>query len=132
MYFIVGYAPTLDESTIENDCFWSSLDEVVTGVSSRDHLLVLMDANARTGMKGIGWTDSTVLGVYKRDKLKDNEDRLLIHATDNKLALVNTYCATPAGGISYTFQRLNRSKDQYRFDDILTGQVYRRLVRNSL
>ena len=65
--FIVGYAPTLDKSTSENDCFLSSLDEVVKGVPSRDHLLVLMDANARTGMRGIGSTDSKVLGAYGRD-----------------------------------------------------------------
>ena len=51
--FIVGYAPTLDKSTSEKDYFWSSLDEVVKGLPSRDHVLVVMDANARTGMRGI-------------------------------------------------------------------------------
>ena len=45
---------------------------MVKGVPSRDHLLVLMDANARTGMRGIGWTDSKVLGAYGRDELNDN------------------------------------------------------------
>ena len=98
MSFIAGYAPTLGKSTSENDYFWSSLDEVVKGVPSRDHLLVLMDANARTGMRGIGWTDSKVLGAYGRDELNDNGERLLIHATDNKLALLNTYNAAPARG----------------------------------
>ena len=52
--FIVDYALTLDKSTSEKDYFWSSLDEGVMGVPSRDHLLVLMDANARTAMIGIG------------------------------------------------------------------------------
>ena len=126
---IVGYAPTLDKSTSEKDYFWSALDEVIKGVPSRDHLLVLMDANARTGMRRIGWTDSKVLGAYGRDELNGNGERLLIHATDNKLALLNTYYATPARGISYTFQS-NRGKAQYRFDYILTWQVGRRLVRN--
>ena len=60
-----------------------------------------MDANARTGMRGIEWTDSKVLGAYGRDELNDNGERLLTHATDNKLALLNTYYATPARGISY-------------------------------
>ena len=50
--FILGYAPTLDKSTSEKDYFWSSLDEVVKGVPSRDNLLVLMDVNARTGLRG--------------------------------------------------------------------------------
>ena len=126
--FIVRYAPTLDKS--ENDYFWNPLDEVVKGVPSRDHLLVLMDANARTGMRGIGWTDSKVLGAYGRDELNDNGKRLLTHATDNKLALLNTYYSTPARGISYTFKSPDRGKAQYRLDYILTRQVDRRLVRN--
>ena len=128
MPFIVGYAPTLDKSS-ENDYFWSSLDEVVKGVPSRDHLLVLMDANARTGMGGIGWTESKVLGAYGRSELNDNGEQLLIHATDNKLALLNTHYATPARGISYAFQSPNRGKAQYRLDYILTRQLDRRLVR---
>ena len=128
--FIVGYAPTLDKSTREKYYFVCSLDEVVKGVPSRDHLLVLMDANARTSMRGIGWTDSKVLGAYGRDKLNDTGQRLLIHATTNKLALFNTYCATPARGISYTFQSPNRGKAQYRLEYILTLQVDRRLVLN--
>ena len=90
-----------------------------------------MDANAGTGMKEIGWTDSKVLGAYGRDELNDNGERLMIHATDNKLDLLNTYYATPARGISYTFQSPNRGKAQYRLDYILTRQVVRRLVREG-
>ena len=89
-----------------------------------------MDANARTGMRGIGWTDSKVLGPYGRDELKDNGERLLIHATDKNLALLDTYYATPARGISYTVQNPNRGKAQYRLDYILTRKADRRLVRN--
>ena len=50
-----------------------------------------MDANARTGMRQIGWTDSKVMGAYGRDELNDNGERLLIHATDNKLALLEQH-----------------------------------------
>ena len=125
--FIVRYSHTLDKSTGEKGYFWSSLDEVVKGVPSRDHLLVLMDANACTGVKGIGWTDSKVLGAYGRDELNGNGERLMVHATDNKLALLNTYYATSARrGISYTSQSPNREKAQYRLDYILTRQVERR------
>ena len=127
---VVGYVPTLDKSTSENDYFWSSLDEVVKGVPSRDHLIVLMHPNARKGLRGIGCTDSKVLGAFGRDELNDNGERLLTHATDNKLALVNTYNASPARGISYTFQSPNRGKDQHGLDYMLTRQVDRRLVRN--
>ena len=79
----------------------------IKGVPSRDHLFVLMDANARAGMRRIVWNDSRVLGANERDELSDNEEGLLTHATDNKLALLNTYYATPAQGISYTFQSPN-------------------------
>ena len=75
---IEGYAPTLDKSTSEKDCFWSSLHEVVKGVPSGDHLLVVMDANARTGMREFGWTDRKILGAYGRDELNDNERRATI------------------------------------------------------
>ena len=124
------YAPTLDKSTNEKDYVWNSHDEVVKEVPSRDHLLVLIDANARAGMRGIEWTDSKVLCAYDRDELNDNRKRLLTHATDNKLALLNTFYATPARGISYTFQSPHRGKAQYRLDYILERQVDRRLVRN--
>ena len=104
---------------------------MVKGVPSRDRLLVLMNANARTGMRGIGWTDSKVLGAYGLDELNDKGGRrLLIHGTDNKLALLNTYYATPARGISYTFQSPYGRKAQYSLDNILTRHVDRRLIRN--
>ena len=103
MSFIAGYAPTLDKSTSEEDHFWRSIDEVVKGVRSRNHFLVLMDASARTAIGGIGWTDSKVMGAYGRDGLNDNGERLWIHPTDNKLALLHTYYAPPARGISCTF-----------------------------
>ena len=74
----------------KKDHFSNSLGEVVKAVPSRDHLLVLMDANARTGIKGIGWTDSKVMGAYGRDELNDNEERLLIHARDNSPSSTRT------------------------------------------
>ena len=116
----VGYAPTLDKSTSETDYLCISLDKVVKGVPSRDHLFVLMDANTRTRMRGIEGTDTKVLGAYGRDELNGNGERPLSHATDNKLALLNTYYATRARGISYTFQSPNRGTAQYGLDYTLT------------
>ena len=81
-------------------------------------------------MRGIEWTDSKVLGAYGRDELNDNGERLLIHATDDQLSLLNTYYATPGRGISHTFQSPNQGKAQYKLAYILTRQVDRRLVRN--
>ena len=58
--FVVGYAPTLGSLAREKYHFWNALDSVVTGVRSGDHLLVLMDANARTGKRQSGCADSKV------------------------------------------------------------------------
>ena len=69
-------------------------------------------------------------GCIRRDEPNDNGERLLMYVTDNNLALLNTYYATPARGISYTCQRPNRVKAQCRLDHILTRQMDRRLVRN--
>ena len=38
-----------------------------------------MDANARTCMRGVEWTDRKVMGAYGRDELNDNGKRLLLH-----------------------------------------------------
>ena len=102
MSFVVAYAPTLGSLTRETDHFSNALDSVVTGVPSGDHLFVLMDANSQTGKRQSGFADSKVLGAYGRDELNDNGERLL-HAADNKLALLNTFFATPNRGVSYTF-----------------------------
>ena len=55
-------------------------------------------------------TDSKVLGAYARDELNDNGEQLWTHATENKLALLKTYYATPAREISYTFWSRDRGK----------------------
>ena len=128
--FNVGYAPTVDKSSIKKGCFISSFVEVVKEVPSKNHILVLMDSNARTGIREIEWAGSKVFGAYGRDKLNSNGERLLINVTDNKLALLNTSYATPARSISYGFQSPDREKAQDRLAFILARQVDRRLVRN--
>ena len=94
---------------------------MVTGVPSGDHLFVLIDANARTGKRQCGCADSQVLGACGRDILYDNGEELLLHAADNKIAILNKFCATPNGGVSYTSQSANSGKGQSRIDYILTG-----------
>ena len=69
------------------------------------------------------WTDSNASGAYGRDALNDNGERLMAHATENTLALLNMYYATPGRGISYTFRSLDQGKAQYRLDYILTRHV---------
>lgn len=56
------YAPTESALTHEKDHFSNALDSIMTRVSSRDHLLVLVDANARTGQRENFRADSKVFG----------------------------------------------------------------------
>ncbi|CAN0171941.1 unnamed protein product [Laminaria digitata] len=63
--FVVGYALTLGSLVREKYKFLNTLDNVVAGVPSGDPLLVLMDANARTGKRENGCADRKVLGSYR-------------------------------------------------------------------
>lgn len=57
--FVVGHAPTetargnatenVPFDTSGKDPFWSALNAAIREVSSRDHVVVMMDAHARTG-----------------------------------------------------------------------------------
>ena len=46
--------------------------ETIREVPSRDHVVVLMDADARTGGREDGCSDANVMGAYGRDVLNDN------------------------------------------------------------
>ena len=86
-------------------------------------MFVLINAKAQTGKRMKGCDDGRVLGAYGRDEL--NGKRLLTVASDNKLALTNTFFSTPKGGISQTFTGINSGNDQKRIDYILTRQAHR-------
>ena len=93
-----------------------------------------MDANARTDEKieGEKTEDDGVLGTYGRDELNNNGKRLLNFATDNKLAVMNTFFSTRKGGISHTYNGVigDRAGDFKRIDYILTRQAHRPRVNN--
>ena len=94
-----------------------------------EQLFVSMDANARTGRreKGqVGSKDSKILGTYGRNNLNDNGELLLPFAKNLDLAVVNTFCGTPKGGVSHTFN----GRGKKRIDYILTRQRDRKLIRN--
>ena len=67
------------------------LGSTVTEVPKGEHLLVLMDTNARTGAREQGCVDDRVLGAYGQDTLNDNGRRLLAFSAENQLALVDTF-----------------------------------------
>ena len=130
--FIVAYGPT---DTVSNTrehkaVFWVDLESAVSRVPSSDYLFVLIDANARTGVR-IREEDCKVIGAYGRDtRVSDsNGTSLLRFAGDNKLALVNTFFSVPKGCTSRTFNG-TRPADRKRIDYIITRQPHRKLVRN--
>ena len=95
---------------------------------------MLMDANARTGrrIEGESLQNEGILGTYGSDELNDNGKLLLSFATDNKLAIMNTFFSTRKGGVSHTYNGVigSRTSDFNRIDYVLTRQVHRRRVRN--
>ena len=52
--FIVGYAPTETAATCHKSKLWKELRSTVAEVPASDHLILMMDANARTGERGKG------------------------------------------------------------------------------
>ena len=130
--FVVGYA--LTEPSDKKRAFWHRLDSLVQRIPKKECLFVLMDANARTDEKiqGEGTEDDGELGAYGRDELNNNGKRLLNFATDNKLAVTNTFFSTREGGISHTYNGVTggRAGDFKRIDYILTRQAQRPRVNN--
>ena len=78
--FVVGYAPmetTGGRKSVRSDDggkdpFWSALNETIREVPSRNHVVVMMNANARTGGREDGCSDANVPGTYGHDVLNDN------------------------------------------------------------
>ena len=132
--FVVGYAPTEPSDSEKKRAFWHRLDSLVQRIPRKEALFVLMDANARTGLKieGERTEDDGVLGAYGRDELNNNGKRLLNFATDNKLAVTNTFFSTRKGDISHTYNGVigDRAGDFKRIDYILTRQAHRPRVHN--
>ena len=116
--FIVAYGPTdtVFNTREQKAVFWADLESAVSRVPSSDYLFVLIDANARTGVR-MGEEDCKVIGAYGRDtRVSDsNGTSLLRFAGDNKLALVNTFFSILKGCTSRTFNG-TRPADRKRID----------------
>ena len=128
--FVVAYAPTEEAPEWQKAKYMTALNCTVASVPAREYVFILTNGNARTGKRGEdgGEAAGKVLGAYSRDMLNEIGKLRLGFAEDNKLALLNTFFCTPKSGVSYTFQRANRSKRQARLDYILTKQADRRLI----
>ena len=103
--------------------FWTELDSIGHRVPLKHHLLILMDANAMTGVR-TNEEERKIVGAYGQD-LRANDSNgiaLMQFASDNKLALVNTFFSTPKANTSRTFNgAANRPADKKRIDYIKQG-----------
>ena len=115
----------------QKDVFWADLKSAVSQVPSSDYLFVLIDANARTGVRMGEEEDCKVIGAYGRDtRVSDsNGSSLLRFAGDNKLALADIFFSVPKGCTFRTFNG-TRPADRKRIDYIITRQPHRKLARN--
>ena len=94
-----------------------------------DYVFILIDANARTGVR-IGEKGFIVFGGYGRGTLVSNSNgtSLFRFSGDNMLALANTFFAVPRG---FTFRALTATQpvDKKRLEYIITRQPHSKLVR---
>ena len=132
--FVSAYEPTEVSKDETKQAFWDRRDSLVQRIPAKECVYVLMDANVRTGrrIEGESLQDEGILGTYGRDELNDNGKLLLSFATDNKLAIMNTFFNTRKGGVSHTYNGVtgSRTSDFKRIDYVLTRQAHRRRVRN--
>ena len=94
--FVAAYVPTDSHQSVrDKDLLRATLGITATEAPKEEYLIVMMDANARTGARGEGFVDVKVMGAYGRDTLSDNGRRLLAFSAENQLALVKTFFSTP-------------------------------------
>ena len=111
--FVVAYGPT---STVSNTreqkgVFWADLESAVSRVPSNDYLFVLIDSNARTGVR-MGEKGCKVVGAYGRNtQVSDSNGTSLLlsarygrHAENSerscKLQRTGTWRCTPVNSRS--------------------------------
>ena len=81
--FIVAYGPTdtVSNTREQKAVFWADLESAVSRVPSSDYLFVLIDANARTGVR-MGEEDCKVIGAYGRDtRVSDSNGTSSTHSS---------------------------------------------------
>ena len=67
--FVVAYGPTdtVSNTREHKDAFWADLDSAVSRVPSSDYLFVLIEVNARTGVR-TGEKDCKAIESYRGDR----------------------------------------------------------------
>ena len=85
---ISAYAPTLNSTQLEKDCFYDSLNAIIKKVPSSHKLLLMGDFNARVGVDYSSW--EKVLGKHGVGRENSNGTLLLSLCAQNELIITNT------------------------------------------
>ena len=114
--FVVAYGATEDtvsKSRGQKDVFWVDLDCAVNRAPSSNYLIILVNVTVRTGGVQIGEENGK---AHARDTrvCDSNRTSLFRFASDNKLALANTFFFVPKGCASRTFDGSTRPADRKR------------------
>lgn len=131
--FTVWYTPTEAAQGSGKNTFWKPPSSFIAEVLINEHLILMMDANARTGKEEVGgMDDARVLGEYGRNTRNDNGGRLLKSSAENKIAITNIFFRTPIrGGSSVTYTNAGpKVEHRWGLDYILIRQQDHRLFRN--
>ena len=81
-------------------------------IPTQECLFALVDANARTGNRMEGCGDGRVLAAHGRDELNVDGKGLLAFASDNKLALTNTFFSLRKSETFLTFNCISSRNNQ--------------------
>ena len=85
---ISAYAPTLQGSEQEKECFYDTLNETIKAIPPSHKLLLLGDFNARVGVDYSSWPN--VLGKHGVGRENSNGTLLLSVCAQNELIITNT------------------------------------------
>ncbi|MGL5708402.1 MAG: endonuclease/exonuclease/phosphatase family protein, partial [Aeromonas sp.] len=83
------YGPTMCNSDIEKEAFFTALSAVVSSVPAKDRLFLLGDLNARVGRDSRTWRN--IIGPHGIGSVNDNGERLLSLCASQALSITNTW-----------------------------------------
>ena len=123
---IHAYAPTTDAKDDVVEEFYTKLNEIIKETNRKDILIVTGDWNAKIGEDREGWEE--VMGQFGYGKRNERGERLLEFATDNQLAICNTFFKHKACH-KWTW-RTGDNKHKNMIDLVLIAKRWKDAVQN--
>lgn len=115
---VSAYAPTMSNSDVEKERFYSDLDKLISSTMISDKLVILGDFNARVGKDEVTWRN--VIGRCGVGNANSNGTMLLSACSKHSLAITNTFFRLPHK--RRTSWMHPRSKQWHLIDYVITRQ----------